>query len=82
VVSWNPVNDSFTLDLKNSEMIHRIALKYGVGREEVLEEVYRRALLFRELRKRGVKANREVKNEITRYYLLNPFPIASRRIGG
>lgn len=82
VVSWNPVNDSFTLDLKNSEMLHRIALKYGVGREEVLEEVYRRALILRELRKRGVKANREVKNEVTKYYLLNPFPVASRRVGG
>ena len=84
IASWNPVNDSFIVNLKESEMLNRIAVKYGVGKEEVLEELSRRALFFRDLLLRGVKHHREVRKEIMKYYLLNPFPAVTirRRIGG
>ena len=84
IASWNPVNDSFMSNLKQSEMLNKIAQRYGVSKDIVLEELSRRALLFRDLRIRGIRSNNEVKKEITKYYLLNPFPLTAirRRIGG
>jgi len=84
IASWNPVNDSFMSNLKQSEMLNKIARRYGVSKDIVLEELSRRALLFRDLRIRGIRSNNEVKKEITKYYLLNPFPLTAirRRIGG
>ncbi|MEM4804454.1 MAG: type II/IV secretion system ATPase subunit, partial [Candidatus Nezhaarchaeales archaeon] len=72
--SWNPLTDTFSHNLKKSEMLSRIALKYGVSMESVLQELSRRALLLRELLKQGVRSVTDVKTEITRYRLLNPFP--------
>ena len=74
IAAWNPLNDTFVTDLRRSEMLRRIALRHGVDFELVLEELAKRALLFRDLLTRGVKSNEEVRREIMRYYLLNPFP--------
>ncbi|MEM1514973.1 MAG: type II/IV secretion system ATPase subunit [Candidatus Bathyarchaeia archaeon] len=84
IASWNPITDIFTHNFRKSEMLNRIALKYGINVESVLEELSRRALLLRDLLTRGIKSNIEVKSEITRYRLLNPFPAMAlkRRIGG
>ncbi|MEM2163040.1 MAG: type II/IV secretion system ATPase subunit [Candidatus Bathyarchaeia archaeon] len=80
VASWNPLTDTFTYNFRKSEMLNRIALKYGISVESVLEELSRRALLLHDLLARGIKSNAEVRMEITRYRLLNPFPaIAIRR---
>ncbi|MEM1625647.1 MAG: type II/IV secretion system ATPase subunit [Candidatus Nezhaarchaeales archaeon] len=83
ISSWNPLTDTFSHNLKRSEMLNRIALKYGVSMESVLQELSRRAILLRDLLKRGVRSVTEVKAEITRYRLLNPFPAVTirRRVG-
>jgi len=84
IATWNPLTDSFNSNFRKSEMLRRIAIKYGVSVESVLEELSRRALFFHDLLARGVRNNNEVKKEIMRYYLLNPFPVMAlqRRIGG
>jgi len=83
IASWNPVNDTFVTDFRKSEMLRRIALRHGVDFELVLEELAKRALLFHDLLRQGVRDNREVRKEIMRYYLLNPFPALTleRRVG-
>ncbi|MCS7140515.1 MAG: type II/IV secretion system ATPase subunit [Candidatus Nezhaarchaeota archaeon] len=83
ISSWNPLTDTFIHDFTRSEMLNRIALKYGIEMESVLEELSRRALLLRDLLVRGVKKNVDVRREITRYHLLNPFPAIAigRRAG-
>ncbi|MEM2824734.1 MAG: type II/IV secretion system ATPase subunit [Candidatus Bathyarchaeia archaeon] len=82
ISSWNPLTDTFTYNFRKSEMLRRIAIKYGVSMESVLEELTRRALLFRDLLIRGVRSNVDIRAEISRYRLLNPFPIVAmqRRI--
>ncbi len=83
IAAWNPVNDTFITDFRKSEMLKRIALRHGVDFELVLEELTKRALLFHDLLRRGVRDNKEVRKEIMRYYLLNPFPVLTieRRVG-
>jgi flagellar protein FlaI len=79
IASWNPVNDTFATDFRRSEMLRRIAERLGVDFGLVLEELAKRALLFHDLLARGVRDNSEVRKEITRYYLLNPFPALALR---
>ncbi|MEM2352250.1 MAG: type II/IV secretion system ATPase subunit [Thermoproteota archaeon] len=79
IASWNPLTDTFTSNFRKSEMLKRIAIKYGISVESVLEELSRRALLLRDLLTRGVRSNTDVRMEITRYRLLNPFPVTAMR---
>ena len=83
IAFWDPINDTFVTDFRRSEMLRRIALRHGVDFELVFKELAKRALLFHDLLKQGVRDNREVRREIMRYYLLNPFPALTleRRIG-
>jgi len=81
IASWNPITDTYTHSFRKSEMLNRIAIKYGISVEKVLEELTRRALLFRDLLSRGVRSNTDVRTEITRYRLLNPFPAVAIRRG-
>jgi len=83
IAYWDPVSDTYVTDFKKSEMLRRIALRHGVDFELVLEELAKRALLFHDLLRQGVKGNNEVRREIMRYYLLNPFPALTieRRAG-
>jgi len=83
IASWDPISDTFVTDFRRSEMLRRIALRHGVDFELVLEELAKRALLFHDLLRQGMRDNREVRKEIMRYYLLNPFPALTleRRVG-
>ncbi|MDI9619633.1 MAG: ATPase, T2SS/T4P/T4SS family [Candidatus Nezhaarchaeota archaeon] len=80
IASWNPVSDRLECSFGDSEMLRRIAVKLGVGRDHVLDELYRRALFFRNLRLRGVRGNAAVRREMAKYLLLNPFPKAVGRV--
>lgn len=83
IAYWDSVSDTYVTDFKKSEMLRRIALRHGVDFELVLEELAKRALLFHDMLRQGVKGNNEVRREIMRYYLLNPFPALTieRRAG-
>lgn len=71
ISKWDPVNDVFKVNLKESEMLERIAIKKGLTMEEILEEVERRTLLLKNLLANGVKKNNEVAKYVTKYYLEN-----------
>lgn len=74
IATWNPLNDNYTVNLEESEMLRKIAVKHGLTVEDVLEEIQRRIILLRSLKARGVKNNVEVAKSITNYYLENHFP--------
>jgi len=74
IAAWDPIDDHFKVNLKESEILQRIALKHGVTMKNVLEEIERRALLLRDLLIKGIKNNEEVAKHITNYYLENSFP--------
>jgi flagellar protein FlaI len=71
IAKWNPVDDTFKVNFKESEILPKIAVKHGLSMKEVLEEIERRALLVRGLLAKGVKRNEEVAKQITSYYLEN-----------
>ncbi|MEM1556952.1 MAG: type II/IV secretion system ATPase subunit [Candidatus Bathyarchaeia archaeon] len=82
ISSWNPVTDTYTSNFKKSEMLRKIAIKYGISVESVLEELSRRALLLHDLLVHGIRNNLDIRREITRYRLLNPFPATVIQKGG
>jgi flagellar protein FlaI len=69
IAKWNPVDDSFKVNLKESDALQKIALKQGVPMREVLEDIDRRTFLIKGLLAKGVKKNEEVAKQITNYYL-------------
>jgi flagellar protein FlaI len=71
IAKWKPVDDTFKVDLKESDVLPKIALKHGVSVREALEEIERRAILIRSLLAKGVKKNEDVAKQITNYYLEN-----------
>jgi flagellar protein FlaI len=79
IAKWNPINDSFEANFKESIVLQKIAVKNGVSTREVLEEINRRALLIRGLLAKGVKKNEEVAKQITNYYLEGNFQRTMQR---
>jgi len=65
---WNPVNDAFKVDLKNSVHLDKIASRHGLTMSEVMEEVKNRAFFLNYLRLKGVRKNVELAKQITNYY--------------
>jgi flagellar protein FlaI len=74
IATWNPLNDRFQVDLNNSELLRKIALRHGITMKDVLEEIENRATLLRDLKIKGVRKNVDVANFITNYYLESTFP--------
>jgi len=74
IATWDPINDSFQVNLKDSMLLEKIALRHGITVKDVLKEIDRRALLLHDLRLKGVRKNVEVAKFITNYYLEAPFP--------
>ncbi|MEM2292100.1 MAG: ATPase, T2SS/T4P/T4SS family [Nitrososphaerota archaeon] len=71
VSKWDPVNDTFKVNLKESKMLERIAIKKGLTMDEILDEVERRVVLLKSLLLNGVRKNNEVAKYVTKYYLEN-----------
>ncbi|MEM2103668.1 MAG: type II/IV secretion system ATPase subunit [Candidatus Bathyarchaeia archaeon] len=71
VARWNPAEDVFKVNFRESEILQKIAQKHGISMKEVLEEIERRTALIRGLLAKGVKKNEEVARQITNYYLEN-----------
>jgi hypothetical protein len=69
IATWNPLNDSFQVDLNNSEQLRKIALRQGKVMNDVLEEIKNRAALLRDLKLKGIRKNVELAKFITNYYI-------------
>ena len=68
ISQWNPVDDTFTVNLAESELLRRIASRYGIPVESVLEEVASRAAFLRTLKEKGIRRNVDLSKQITNYY--------------
>jgi len=79
IATWNPIDDRFQVNLKESEILQKIVLKHGITMKDILQEIERRALLLRDLTIKGIKKNEEVAKHITNYYLENHFPKATAK---
>jgi len=74
ISTWDPISDHFQVNLKDSVILEKIALRHGITMKDVLEEIDRRALLLHDLKLKGIRKNVEVAKFITNYYLEAPFP--------
>jgi flagellar protein FlaI len=68
VSQWNPVDDTFTVNLADSELLKRIASRYGVPLQSILDELATRAAFLHSLRVKGIKRNVDLSKQITNYY--------------
>ena len=68
ISQWNPVDDTFTVNLTESQLLKRIASRYGIPVENILEEVASRAKFLRALKEKGVRRNVDLSKQITNYY--------------
>lgn len=79
ISTWNPLTDSFQVDLNNSEQLEKVALRHGLTLKDVLEEIRNRALFLHDLKVKGIRKNVELAKLITNYYLEAKFPRVPRR---
>jgi flagellar protein FlaI len=68
VSQWNPIDDTFAVNLADSELLKKIASRYGVPLQSILDEVATRAAFLHSLRVNGIKKNVDLSKQITKYY--------------
>ncbi|MCX8196092.1 MAG: type II/IV secretion system ATPase subunit [Acidilobaceae archaeon] len=68
VAEWKPAKDVHELKLEESYLLDEIAYYTGKEREELVEEVQRRASLLQLLAKRGERDYRRVAEVVYKYY--------------
>ncbi|RLF13612.1 MAG: protein kinase [Thermoprotei archaeon] len=69
IASWDPVKDTFNVNLSNSILLDRIATRLGISKKDVIDEIRRRSLFLRELKSAGVMEFEEVTKAIREYYI-------------
>jgi flagellar protein FlaI len=79
IAKWNPIEDGFSIDLRNSVMLRRIGELTGLSIDSLLEELEKRKALLEWLVKTGKNDYRSVSTYIYRYYV---DPINTLRIVG
>ncbi len=68
ISQWNPSDDTFRVNLAESEMLRRIASRYGVPVEIILDEAAARAAFLHTLKATDIKKNVDLARQITNYY--------------
>jgi antitoxin component of RelBE/YafQ-DinJ toxin-antitoxin module len=68
ISQWNPIDDTFTVNLAESLLLRRIASRYGIPLESLLKEVATRAAFLRTLKEKGIRRNIDLSKQITNYY--------------
>jgi flagellar protein FlaI len=68
ISQWNPTDDTFTINLSESVILRRIASRYGVPLESILNELNSRAAFLRTLKVKGIRKNVDLSKQITNYY--------------
>jgi flagellar protein FlaI len=68
ISQWNPVDDTFRVNLAESELLKRIAARNGVPLGSILNEAATRAAFLRTLKAKGIKKNVDLSRQITNYY--------------
>ncbi len=68
ISTWNPTEDTYTTNLKNSEQLKKIAAKHGVTQQDILDEIKARITTLHNLKTKGIKKNDELAKNLTTYY--------------
>ena len=68
IAEWDPLGDSFKVDFSNSVVLEKIAFRWGRSKDEVINELERRAELLRQMVKRNVIELKDVAREVYAYY--------------
>ncbi len=68
ISKWDPLTDSFSVDLPDSFLLKRIAESQALTLSDVLSEAQNRQNFLHDLRVRGLRNNKELAKEITNYY--------------
>jgi flagellar protein FlaI len=68
VSQWNPIDDTFKVNLAESVLLNKIAARYGVPLKSILDEAASRASFLRTLKVNGIRKNVELAKNITNYY--------------
>ena len=65
---WDPIKDQQTVDLDSSFLFTNFSERLGITREQLVEEMHRRADVLRWMRKGNIRSYREVASIIAEYY--------------
>ena len=68
ISEWDPLSDSFKVDFSNSVVLEKIAFRWGKSREDVIEELEKRAELLKRMVERDVIELSDVAREVYAYY--------------
>lgn len=68
ISEWNPVDDTFKVNLKKSVHLQRIASRRGLATNELLQEIKNRTSFLNDLIEKGIHKNTEIAKHITNYY--------------
>jgi len=67
VSEWSPTEDKFYTNLDDSYLLEEIALKKGLGKEDILYEIKQRRKFLKELIRSGKRSHEEVTEAIVKY---------------
>lgn len=68
VFDWNPSTDTFSESMEESYLLKKMAYEKGIGYEEIVKELKKRASILMWMRKFGVNAFEDVAKLINLYY--------------
>ena len=78
VAKWNPVDDTFDLNFKESEQLLRLAARHGLTQQNAIVELNYRAAMLKDLREKGIRKNVELSKFITNYYVQSQAAVKKR----
>jgi len=65
---WDPIKDEQIINLEASELLPSMAMKLGVTKEELIEELYRRRDVLHYMREQKIRSYKDVAAIIAEYY--------------
>jgi archaeal flagellar protein FlaI len=65
---WDPIKDVQEINLKDSFLLTNFSQRLGITREQLIEEMNRRTVVLRWMRKGNIRSYREVASIIAEYY--------------
>lgn len=68
IAEWNPVNDTFTVDLAKSVILDEIALRWGRTKTDMLREIARRKAVLEWMVRKNIIEINEVARVVYSYY--------------
>jgi archaeal flagellar protein FlaI len=65
---WDPLKDEQQVDFGQSDLLGKLAERQGITKEEVIQEVERRAKLLTYMKQKNIRSYKEVSTLIAEYY--------------